>query len=164
MNEKKIILITVFVSILVIVTGVFLIGKISSPMVSASQNAKAYTIDPTSYDWGDIDYNGGIVAKIFTIKNTGSGVLSFSNIRTSCHCTKARMIIGGKTSPDFGMSGVSSWIGNVDPGKEAKLEVLFDPAFHGPQGVGAVNRFVSVETNDASNPKLTFTLTGTVVQ
>ncbi len=114
--------------------------------------------------WGNIPINGGNVTKTFTIKNTGTGALKLFNVKTSCHCTKAHVTIAQENSPDFGMDGVSSWVGEVPPGRQAKLTVIFDPAFHGPQGIGSLNRFVLVETNDGGNPKLTFTLTGTVIK
>ncbi len=60
------------------------------------------------------------------------------------------------------MNNVLSWIGEVSPGQEAQLEVIFDPAYHGPQGVGPINRLVAVETNDKSNSRIEFSLTGTV--
>ena len=108
--------------------------------------------------------NKGNVTKSFAIKNTGTGILKIFNIKTSCHCTRAYITIEGVDSPSFGMSDLSSWVGEVVGGKEAKLTVVFDPAFHGPSGVGPINRFVSVETNDRANTKLTFTLTGVVIK
>lgn len=165
MNDKKLILLMVFSSIIIIVGAVLIIGAdTSTSTIKASTNVVAYTEDPTSYDWGQIDYDGDIATKEFRIKNKGNDVLKLYNIRTSCHCTKAQLIAGGVESQYFGMSGISSWIGELKPGEEARLIVKFDQRYHGPQGVGPINRFVSVETNDKSNPKLTFTLTGNVVK
>lgn len=165
MKGKNLVFIIAFFTLIILIGGVYLVSKTTqSPQVVLSQNAKAYTQDPTSFDWGNIPINGGVVTKTFTIKNTGTDVLSLTNIKTSCHCTKAHITIEGRQSPDFGMDGISSWVGEVAPAKEAKLTVIFDPAFHGPQGMGPLNRFVSVETNDRGNQKLTFTLTGTVVK
>ncbi|MBI2420909.1 MAG: DUF1573 domain-containing protein [Candidatus Levybacteria bacterium] len=164
MNDRKIIILMLLITAVIIVGAIFVLSSSSAPKISASENAQAYTIDPTSFDWGNIEYGGGLVEKTFTIKNNGSDTLNLFNVKTSCHCTKARVEILGKKSPAFGMSGVSSWLGEVPPGKEARLTVIFDPAFHGPQGVGPITRFVSVDTNDKGNSKLTFTLTGTVVK
>lgn len=165
MNDKKFIIIIAVLTLVVLFGGITLVGNsTSTPQIKASQNAKAVTQDPTSFDWGTIQMNGGDVIKTFVIKNTGTDTLKFYNIKTSCHCIKARLTIDGKDSPDFGMSGVSDWVGELAPGKVAKLTAIFDPAFHGQQGVGPVTRFVSFETNDKGNPKITFTLTGTVVK
>lgn len=165
MNQAKIILITVLATVVIMGGGVYLTTKAtSSTKVESSGNAKFDIKESTSFDWGKIVMEKGDVEKAFVIKNSGTDTLKLYNIKTSCHCTIARVEIDGKLSPNFGMSGVSSWIGEIASGKNAKLIVVFDPQYHGPQGVGPINRFVSVETNDPGNPKITFTLTGTVVK
>ncbi len=165
MREKYVIILLALVTILILGGGVILISGISTTSTGIMTSTKAKAIAPVmEYAWGNIPYAGGYATKSFSIKNTGTEVLKLTNVKTSCHCTKANLTIDGKDSPYFGMSGVSSWIGEVAPGKEAKLNVVFDPAFHGPQGIGPVERYVSVETNDASKSKLTFTLTGTVIK
>lgn len=163
MNDKKVIIAIVLLTIVILFGGVYFLGATTNTaQVTASENAKAYVSDPTSFDWGTIPMNKGNVEKTFTIKNTGTDTLKLYNIKTSCHCTKAYVTINGVEGPRFGMEDLSSWVGEVQKGKEAKLTVIFDPAFHGPAGVGPINRFVSVETNDQANSKLTFTVTGTV--
>ena len=162
--EKKIIIITTIATFLILLIGVVWMSatNTNAAQVSTSQNAKAYTIDPTSADWGQIPMYKGNVTKVFNIKNTGTDTLKLFNIKTSCHCTRAFVTIDGVDGPDFGMSGVSDWVGEVAPGKQAKLSVVFDPAYHGPNGVGPITRYVSVQTNDKATPTLTFTVTGTV--
>lgn len=163
MSEKKIIIGIVLFTILLLAGGVVSSsGRDStSATITASQSAKA-TVDQKNYDWGQINIKGGNVSKTFTIKNTGTDILKLMNIKTSCHCTKAQVKIGNTSSPSFGMNSVSSWIGEVPPRQEAKLEVVFDPAYHGPQGIGLISRLVSVETNDKNNSRIEFSLTGTV--
>lgn len=162
--DKKLIVIVLAATIVLMAGGVLVINLTNTPQITASQNAKAYVSDPTSHDLGKVDYAGGVVKKSFTIKNTGNDALKVYNIKTSCHCTKAYVTIGGQDSPNFGMDSVSSWMGEVGNGKEAKITVVYDPAFHGPAGIGPFTRFASVETNDKSNPKLIFTLSGTVIK
>jgi len=169
MNIKNPILWMIIVTIAIIFGSIFLVSATTQtpPQVKASSFAKAYTVDPTSFDWGNIAYSGPKATKSFTIKNTGTGTLELYNIRTSCHCTKAYLTIDRQDSPEFGMDmggNISSYVGKVKPGDKAKLTVIFDPAFHGPSGIGPINRFVDVDTNDSTTPKLTFTLTGTVVK
>lgn len=164
MNEKKFIILIVFITLVILSGGVVLVSQTSEgPKVTASKNARAQA-KITNADWGAIPMNKGNVTKQFIIKNTGSEKLSFYNIRTSCHCTKAQLKTSTDESPLFGMDGFSSWTGEVAPGQQATLVVIFDPAYHGPQGVGPINRYVSLETNDSANSKLTFTVTGTVVR
>lgn len=166
MNEKKIIILIAVVSILILFGGVYIISATSqvAPQISASSNATAFTTTPTSTDFGTVKYSAKSVVRTFVIENTGSDTLKLFNIKTSCHCTKAHATIDGLDGPDFGMSGISSWIGEVKPGKDAKIVVSFDPTYHGLAGVGPVSRFISVETNDKANSKITFTLTGTVTK
>ena len=178
MADKKFIIIVAIITLVIMLGGIALVNSSSStPQILSSENArlqlssqsdggqaKAETVEPTSYDWGNISYSGTKATKPFAIRNTGSDPLKLFNVKTSCHCTKAHVTIDGKDSPDFGMSGISSWAGEVPVGKEAKVTVIFDQAFHGPQGIGPITRFVSIETNDRGTPKITFTLTGTVVK
>jgi archaellum component FlaG (FlaF/FlaG flagellin family) len=164
MREKYVLILLALVTMLILGSGVILVGGTSTASsVSTSTNAKA-TASTKEFDWGNIPYAGGLATKSFVIKNTGSDILKLTNIKTSCHCTKANVTIDGKDSPYFGMSGFSSWIGEIQPGKEATLNVVFDPAFHGPQGIGPVQRYISIETNDASQKKIVFTLTGNVTK
>lgn len=165
MNDKKVIIIGILSTIILLFGGIFFLTKTTgNPQIAASQNAKAYVLDPTSFDWGTIPMDKGNKIKAFTIKNTGTDTLKLYNIKTSCHCTTAFVTINGVDSPSFGMDNLSSWVGEVPKGSESKLTVVFDPAYHGPQGTGPMNRFVSVETNDKANTKLTFTVTGNVVK
>lgn len=163
MNDKKIIIGIILTTVLILGGGVFLLDKTNSSNVVSSQNAKVKVSEKT-YDWGKILYDKGNVSKTFTIKNTGTEVLKLNNIKTSCACTKAQVTIGKEKSPYFDMHSYSAWIGEVAPGKDAKLEVIFDPQFHGPSAVGPMTRLISVATNDSNNKTLEFTLTGNVVK
>ncbi len=164
MNDKKIIIGLIVLTVLILGGGIFVLSKsFTSAEVTSSQNAKA-AVDQKTFDWGNISYSGGNVTKTFTIKNTGSDVLKLTGIKTSCTCTKAQISVDGKISPYFSMHSTTSWVGEVPPGKEAELKVIFDPAFHGPTGLGPVERLVSMETNDSQNPKIEFSLKGVVVK
>lgn len=163
--DKKIIIGLIVFTLLIVGGGMYFLSSTSSApaQVTASQNAKAQVVERT-FDWGNIPYSGGNATKTFTIKNIGSDPLRLSGVKTSCTCTKAQVVIDGKTSPYFSMHSESAWIGEVAPGKEAQLLVIFDPAFHGPSGVGLVERLISVNTNDAQNPTIEFSLKGVVVK
>lgn len=164
MADKKIIIGLIVLTILILGGGVyFLSSTATSTQVTPSQNVKV-EIPERTFDWGNIPYSGGNATKTFTIKNTGTGVLQLSGVKTSCTCTKAQVTIDGKGSPYFSMHSTSGWVGQVAPGKEAQLLVIFDPAFHGPSGVGSVERLISLETNDIQNPKIEFSLKGVVVK
>lgn len=164
MTEKKI-LISIIVGTLLILGGsvVALSNNSASASIIANQNVKV-VFDEDKFDWGDIQYSGPKAIKTFKIKNNGTENLRLGKIKTSCTCTTAQLIIDGKESPLFSMHGIADWIGEVLPSKEAELKVVFDQTFHGPSGVGPIERFINVETNDASRSQLEFLLKGNVVK
>lgn len=143
--------------------GVWLLSRPTGAVMEKSADTKV-EVGETNFDWGKIKIDAGNVEKTFVIKNAGSGTLKLSNIFTSCDCTTASVIINGKQSPYFGMHAKSAWIGEVPAGGQAELKVIFDPAYHGPSGLGPMTRQIVVETNDVSKKKLTFDLKGTVVK
>lgn len=165
MTNKKIIIGFIVLTILILGGGIFILSSSATTptKITASQNAKI-EIPEKTFDWGNIAYGGKKATKTFTIKNSGTDVLQLSGIKTSCTCTKAQISIDGKTSPYFSMHATSGWVGEVAPDKEAQLTVIFDQAFHGPSGVGPVERLISVDTNDIQNPKIEFSLKGVVVK
>ena len=165
MTDKKIIIGFIVLTILILGGGIFVLSSTSATpaKITASQNAKVEVPEKT-FDWGNIPYSGGNATKTFTIKNAGTDVLKLSGIKTSCTCTKAQISIEGKTSPYFNMHSTSGWVGEIPPGKEAELLVIFDQTFHGPTGVGPMERLISMETNDTQNPSLEFSLKGVVVK
>lgn len=163
MNNKKIIIGFIVVTFLVLGSGIYVLSASTPAEITSSQNAKV-VVDQKTFDWGNIPYSGGNATKTFTIKNNGSDALKLTGVKTSCTCTKAQITIDGKSSPYFSMHATSSWVGEVAPGKDAQLTVIFDPTFHGPTGVGPMERLISVDTNDTRNPKLEFSLKGVVVK
>lgn len=153
-----------------IITVVILGGAIffgsrmgQGPEVSASSTV-SMEVQDNQFDWGTIDYDGGIVSKTFEIKNTSNEKLQLYNVKTSCMCTTAQLISGDSKSRKFGMHETSKSVFEVEPGASAELLVEFDPAFHGPSGTGPITRTITLESNDKANSELSFNLTGTVVK
>lgn len=162
MSDKKIIMTILGLSLVILIGGVALASRAPSPpQIVVSEQAQAQ-VTQTSHNWGNISLNGGNVEKIFSIKNIGAGPLEIANVKTSCMCTEAQVAIDGQKSPFFGMHSNSSWLGTVEPGELAELLVIFDPAFHGPSGVGQITRIVSLETNDSNQQQLEFNLAANV--
>jgi len=135
------------ISILVIVGVAFLLTKSSqSQAETPTGDISDLTISPVSYELGDVAIDGGIVSKDYEVVNSTSGKLILKKIATSCMCTTASVQIGDKTTKFFGMEGH----GDANPpvnleipaGQKAKVTVKFDPAAHGPQGVGPFDRIV----------------------
>ncbi len=163
MSNSKIVSLVVGATVLLLIGGVVLASRAPSPpRIETTAQAQA-EIQESTHDWGTITLTGGVVHKSFMIKNSGSSPLQLANIKTSCMCTEAKVIINGQQSPYFGMHSNSSWLGELEPGQEAELVVTFDPAFHGPSGTGQITRIVSVETNDQNNSNLEFSLSANVI-
>ena len=129
--------------------------------VQTSANAKAI-VSSYMHDWGDIKMDEGKVRANFEVKNEGTEDLKLYNVASSCTCTMAKIIMGDITSPIFGMHTKSDFVMVIPPGQTAQVQAEFNPAFHGPTGVGTITRNVTVETNDASQPQLSFTTTANV--
>lgn len=97
---------------------------------------------------GSISYGGGKVSKTFEIKNTSDKTIKLRKITTSCMCTVAKVKIGDKETKSFGME----MNGDLNPlidlelpaGETAEATFTFDPAAHGPSGVGAVDRQITL--------------------
>src|SRR3989337_2806489 len=64
----------------------------SGPAKLSETGAQAYT-DHASFEWGEIDINGGNATHEFAIENRGTGELELANILTSCACTSAQITI-----------------------------------------------------------------------
>ena len=106
-----------------------------------------------NFDFGTISMKAGNVSTTYRIKNEGAAPLALDKIYTSCMCTTATLITAsGRKQGPFGMPGhgpLKPATGQLAPGETALLEVVFDPAAHGPSGVGRIERVVTVETKGA---------------
>lgn len=163
MSSNKIIIGIIAATLLIIVGGIALVSRSGPQQLTVSESVHL-EVQETSYDWGEIPINNGNVNKTFEIKNNSQGVLELANVSTSCMCTTAQVIINDQKSPFFGMHPNSSWLGKVAAGESAQVFIEFDPAFHGPSGIGQASRQVSLDTNDPDNPKITFNLIGNVIK
>lgn len=154
------------IGITVIVFGivVFLGLRMNTTAKISTDNQVRMEIAENTYDWGTIDIDGGIVSTSFTIENKGSTPLKLYDVKTSCMCTTAQLKNTEQRSKKFGMHEKSSSVFEVKPRETAQLVVEFDPAFHGPSGIGPISRTVTMNTNSVDNPSLTFQLAGNVVK
>lgn len=121
-----------------------------------SKGSTALVAAERSYNFGSVSMAAGKVTRMFKVKNSGDKDLKIAKLYTSCMCTSASLITSEGRRGPFGMPGHSS-IPAIDvplkAGEEAEVEVIFDPAAHGPAGVGRIERTVSLE-NDAGDPLL----------
>lgn len=164
--NKKFIVGVIGGTILLLGLGVVVATNMSATSQAAgslSNTGAKLELAERSHDWGNIPINGGKVEKVFEVKNSGTGVLELIGFETSCMCTTVQVKTSQGDSPLFGMHSNVSWKGRVNPGETAEVKVIFDPAFHGPQGRGAINRIIKFETNDPQERSVELTLTGTVI-
>lgn len=116
--------------------------------------ALSLVVEESKYDFGDISMAAGKVSYKFQIKNTNSESYQINKIYTSCMCTSATLLIGGKKVGPFGMPGHGLSVQKINEvlgaGELAEVEVTFDPNAHGPAGVGTIERSVFVESDNGS--------------
>lgn len=137
-----------FIFTLLLVVGLaFLVSsKEKKTSVLSEVAAEGLTATPTDYDLGEVPINGGIVTKEYEVKNETGGDIELLKIATSCMCTTANAKVGGDETRFYGME----MAGDKNPilslkvknGETAKISVQFDPAAHGPEGVGPFDRIV----------------------
>lgn len=101
----------------------------------------------------------------FSFRNVGGKPLEISQVRTSCMCTFAHVIIDGEESPAFNMEmhnapAVQSWKGVVEPGLTATVRVIYRPSLMPVKG--SVARNVKFNTNDPSRPVVELGVNATV--
>ena len=139
--------------------------KYIQPQKSETLSASAglLKLDEELYDFGSISMADGKVNYKFKITNSGIDPLEMEKIYTSCMCTEATLIQGGKKYGPYGMPGhgfVPKVNRTLTPGEEAEILVEFDPTAHGPAGVGYIEREVIIEDN--SGPIADFMIKATV--
>jgi hypothetical protein len=110
------------------------------------------SINPDSYDFGDVSQKTGKVYTYFDLKNEGKSNLVIDRMDTSCGCTFVAIVFEGKESPFFTMPGHGyenpEWEGiTIPPGQAAQLKVMYDPDVH-QDFRGFAIREISVYSND----------------
>ncbi len=103
------------------------------------------------YDFGSVSMFKGNVEHDFAVKNTTDSELLVTGAETSCMCTRAVLKLpDGREMGPFGMPGHGfnpSLNVNIKPGESLVVRAIFDPAAHGPAGVGLVERQILLSTN-----------------
>lgn len=110
------------------------------------------TLNPQTYDFGDVSQKKGKVYTDFALKNEGKSDLVIKRMDTSCGCTFAAIVFEGKESPYLTMPGHGyenpQWDGVTIPvGKTAKVKVMYDPDIH-KDFRGPATREISIYSND----------------
>jgi hypothetical protein len=151
---KKVV-VAVIATLIIFAVGIYLVsrGDNSAPDSSLPKvEAADVQVSPDNYDIGRVLMKNGIVTREYEIKNNSENPLRLKKIVTSCMCTRARVVVGDKRTRFYAME--NSIISFDIPGEStAKLVVRFDPAAHGIQGVGKVDRNMSLTFLDPVGTK-----------
>ena len=118
------------------------------PRVQAAVQSGGLVSARPHYDFGTISMAAGNVSTTYRIRNDSAAPLTINRIFTSCMCTTATLIMAsGRKQGPFGMPGhgpLKAVSAQLAPGEVALLELVFDPAAHGPSGIGRIERVVTV--------------------
>lgn len=131
-----------------------------SAQVTRGLENVALSADERAYDFGTISMAAGRVSHTFAISNLSALPVAIEKIYTSCMCTVATLDVGGEKFGPYGMPGhgfIPKINKTLNPGAEATVEVVFDPAAHGPSGVGQIQRSIIIENNGSKPLELGFT-------
>lgn len=169
--------ILIFAFVLVILFSVVAAGKSKGregPGVPASGEiasvAGVLIAEKTFFDFGTVSMKNGLVRHQYRVLNEGDEFIAVKKVYTSCMCTSASVITNaGETFGPFGMPGhghaaVQDSNITVGPREAITVEAIFDPAAHGPSGVGLAERTVFLETNSPSSPNIEFSFKAMVTR
>lgn len=145
--------------IVIILAGLvwFFSGRQQSGVTNLNPTNGNLTAEESAYDFGAISMAAGKVSHTFKIKNIGPEPLTITKIYTSCMCTEANFLKGNIRKGPFGMPGmdyVPAINETLTSSEEAEVQIIFDPAAHGPAGLGNIQRTISLENNGKSQLNL----------
>ena len=139
-------------------------GKTSASASDSPRSNGTLVLSESSFDFGTVSMAKGVVRRSVTLKNEGPDPVVIGKMYTSCMCTTASFVKGSETFGPFGMQGhgyIPKINQTVGLNEEATVDVAFDPAAHGPAGVGRVDRSVYLENNAGKPIEIQFTATVT---
>ncbi|MCR4306492.1 MAG: DUF1573 domain-containing protein [Candidatus Yonathbacteria bacterium] len=138
----------------------------SSILTEVTPSAGTLVATESFYDLGTISMSAGKVSRVFKITNSGGSPVQIKKIYTSCMCTTATLITREGSAGPFGMPGhaaIPTISEPIAPNEEASVEIVFDPAAHGPAATGKVRRIIYLET-DAQKEPIELSFEATVTQ
>lgn len=137
-------------------------------LASTEPSNGTLSVESSDYDFGVINMYDGDVSHRYQVTNNSDEPVSIGEVYTSCMCTTAQAIYSdGSTSAIAGMRGHSSptYLNRtIEAGESVDIEAVFDPAAHGPSGVGPIHRSIFVKTNSTTQPQIELTFDSNVVR
>jgi len=129
------------------------IAAVANPVAAAPATGGLQARE-TAFDFGSISMAAGKVTHRFWFRNESGSEVLIRKIYTSCMCTTATFVKGMKVINSYGMPGhgpLPAVNESLKPGEAAYIDAVFDPAAHGPAGLGPTQRVVTIES-DGSRP------------
>ena len=134
------------------------VAKQTKPLKNEAAIFSSLTLTEDSFDFGTISMGKGNVSHTFPLNNEGTTPVTIRRITTSCMCTNAFLVNGESRKGPFGMPGhglVPAVDDVIEPKGNRGIEVIFDPAAHGPAGVGKIERAVFIEDRNGGTKTIT---------
>lgn len=132
-------------------------SQASLPSQEQTEAKSALTSNKSLFEFGTISMAKGNVSTVFKVTNPTNKDINVESITTSCMCTKAFVLNGTSKKGPFGMPGhavVPKANELIKAGETRDIEVVYDPAAHGPAGVGPIDRFIYLQDTSGSVLKL----------
>ncbi|MFH0806120.1 MAG: DUF1573 domain-containing protein [Candidatus Brennerbacteria bacterium] len=159
MNNKKLLKSIATAAVIIGALAVIIITKPSPAPAVATGSSGVLIADASTYSFGPVPLMGGLVGNIYKVRNTGTEPVTIQSVYTSCMCTTAVIRAEGRTEGPFGMPGHGTRRNinlSLAAGEVAEVEAVFDPAAHGPAGVGPIARSVFIESTAGDPLELAF--------
>ena len=126
---------------------------------TAAPSAGPLTARAANFDFGTVSMAAGKVDHRYWFRNDSTAPVLVKRIYTSCMCTTATLVKSTRIVGTYGMPGhgvLPDVNASFAPGEAAYVDVVFDPAAHGPAGLGHTERVVSVESDAGQRLQLAF--------
>ena len=120
----------------------------ATQVAPAARSAGALSAKESNFEFGSVSMAAGKVSHRFWFRNESTTPVLMQRIYTSCMCTTATLVKGMRVIGSYGMPGhgpLPEVNETLAPNEAAYLDVVFDPAAHGPAGLGRTERVVTVE-------------------
>ncbi len=120
----------------------------AAPAAAPARASQGLAAREVHFDFGSISMAAGNVSHRYWLHNESSAPVAIQRIHTSCMCTTATLVKGMRVIGRYGMAGhgpMPDVNESLAPGEAAYVDVRFDPAAHGPAGLGRTERVVTVE-------------------
>jgi Protein of unknown function (DUF1573) len=132
----------------------------SPTATAAPQRSGALRAREAYFEFGPISMASGKVSHRYWFRNESAAPVLIRQVYTSCMCTTATLVKGMRVIGSYGMPGhgpMPAVNQTLAPDEAAYVDVVFDPAAHGPAGLGRTERVVTIEPGAGAPLQVGFT-------